>query len=75
MLPEIRRLNEVGWTDNPKCCSYHHLISHSIEDCFVLKDKIQDLIDSGSVSLPEDSIEAPVNQVSITEDALEVSGS
>lgn len=30
---------------------------------FILKGKIQDLIDSRSISLPEDSIKAPVNQV------------
>lgn len=61
--------------DSPKYCSYHHLISQSIEDCFVLKGKIQDLIDSASIYLLEDSIKAPVNQVSITEDALEASES
>lgn len=67
-LPEIRRPNEVGWTNNPKYCPYHRLISHLVNGCFVLK--IQDLIDSGSISLLENSIKAPVNQVSIIEDAL-----
>lgn len=33
------------------------------------------MIDSGSISLPEDLIKAPVNQVSIRKYALEASGS
>lgn len=71
-LLEVRRPNEAGQTENPKYCSYYRLISHSIEDCFVLKGKLQDLIDSGSISLPKDSIKASVYQVSIRKDALEV---
>lgn len=74
MLPEVKR-PEVSETDNPKYCPYHRLINHSIKDCFVLNGKIQNLIDSGSISLPEDSIKAPVNQVSILEDVLHISES
>lgn len=45
-IPELRRLEEVGKADDPKYCPYHHLISHSIEDCFILK------LDSWIISLP-----------------------
>lgn len=71
MLPETKRPNEVGQTGNPKSCLYHQLINYSTEDCFVLKGKIQYLINSGSISLPDDSVKASVHQVSITEDMLE----
>lgn len=46
-----------------KYCPYHQLISHSIEDCFMLKGKIQDLIDSGGISFPKDLVKASLNQV------------
>lgn len=38
-----------------------------------MKGKIQNLIDSGSISLLEDSGKALLNQVSITEDASKIS--
>lgn len=38
---------------------------------FELKRKIEDLTDSGSISLPGDLVKAPVHQVSVREDTLE----
>lgn len=70
-LSEIKHLYEVGWTDNPKYYPYHQLISHPIEGCFILKGNIQNLNDSGTLSVLVDSIKPTVHQVSITEDTLE----
>lgn len=42
--------------DNLQYCPNHQLISHSIDHYFVLKWTIQDLIVSGIISLPDDSI-------------------
>lgn len=42
-----------------------------IEDSFNLKGKIEELIDSGSISLPDDSVNAQVYRMSIKEDMLE----
>ena len=44
-LPEIKRPHEVGKVDDPKYCLFHRLISHPLKDCFVLKEKIQELLD------------------------------
>ena len=36
-LPEMKRPEEAGQTNDPKYCKYHRLIGHPIEQCFVLK--------------------------------------
>ncbi|KAI3453522.1 hypothetical protein Pfo_010185 [Paulownia fortunei] len=38
-LPEMKHLEESRHVDNPKYCKYHHLVGHSIHDCFIFKDK------------------------------------
>lgn len=60
---------EVGETDDPKYCPYHQLIIHLIEDCFIFKAKIKDLVED--ISLPPDSIKEPVDQATIKESPLE----
>ncbi|OMO88380.1 hypothetical protein COLO4_20280 [Corchorus olitorius] len=42
-LPEMKRPEESGKVDDPNYCKYHRLVSHPVEKCFVLKDKIMDL--------------------------------
>ena len=42
-LPEVKRPEEANQVDNPNYCKYHRLISHPVEKCFVLKDKIMRL--------------------------------
>lgn len=61
----------MGRTGNPKCCPYGQLISHSIKDCFVLKGKIRDLFNSGSIYLLDDSVKVLVHPLSIIEEMLE----
>ncbi|KAG8377423.1 hypothetical protein BUALT_Bualt08G0031400 [Buddleja alternifolia] len=51
-LPEAKRLGEVGKTNNPKYCPYHRLVGHSIEECFILKERIKSLIKNGDIELP-----------------------
>ncbi|KAL0449510.1 UNVERIFIED_CONTAM: hypothetical protein Slati_1507400 [Sesamum latifolium] len=34
-LPEMKRPEEAGKTDDPKYCKYHRLVGHSIHDCFI----------------------------------------
>lgn len=46
-------------------------MSDSIQDCFVLKDKIQDLSNRGSISLLDETVKAPEQQVSITKNTLD----
>jgi len=42
-LPEARRPNEVGHTNDPNCCLFHRMVHHPTSRCYVLKDKIQAL--------------------------------
>jgi len=50
-LPEARRPNEVGRTNGPNYCLFHRMIHHPTNKCFVLKDKIQVLVDAGVLTL------------------------
>ena len=50
--------------NDPNYCKYHRLISHPVEKCFVLKDKIIELHNKGKVEF-DDEI-ASSNLASIT---------
>ncbi|KAJ8620127.1 hypothetical protein MRB53_028656 [Persea americana] len=50
-LPEPKKLDEVDKVDHPKFCKYHWMTNHKTVDCFVLKEKIQALIDDGTIKL------------------------
>ena len=45
-LPEARRPEEVGKTDNPNYCLYHRMLGHPTKSCYVFKDILQALIDA-----------------------------
>lgn len=49
-LPEPKRPNEVGKTDDPDYCCYHRMLGHPTEDCFLLKNVIEGLIKEGRLS-------------------------
>ena len=40
-LPEARRPEEVGKTDNPSYCLYHKMLGHPTKSCYVFKDILQ----------------------------------
>ncbi|KAH6782090.1 hypothetical protein C2S51_007383 [Perilla frutescens var. frutescens] len=52
-LPEMKRPEEAGRTDDPKYCKYHRLVGHSIQNCFIFKDKVMQLAQQGKISLEE----------------------
>ncbi|KAL0447774.1 UNVERIFIED_CONTAM: hypothetical protein Slati_1905300 [Sesamum latifolium] len=54
-LPEMKRPEEAGKTDDPKYCKYHRLVGHPIHDCFIFKDKVMQLARQGKISLEEDN--------------------
>ena len=43
-LPEVRRLEEVGMTDNLNYYLYHRMLGHPTKSCYVFKDILQALI-------------------------------
>jgi len=48
-LPEVKRPDAANQIDNPNYYKYHCLISHPVEKCFVLKDKIIRLHENGDI--------------------------
>ncbi|KAL0463425.1 UNVERIFIED_CONTAM: hypothetical protein Slati_0230100 [Sesamum latifolium] len=69
-LPEMKRPEEAGKTDDPKYCKYHRLVGHPIHDCFIFKDKVMQLARQGKISLEEDN--AASNLISITFGSFDV---
>jgi len=50
-LPEARRPEEVGKTDNPNYCLYHRMLGHPTKSCYIFKDILQALIDAEVLKL------------------------
>ncbi|KAL0409584.1 UNVERIFIED_CONTAM: hypothetical protein Sradi_1892800 [Sesamum radiatum] len=63
-LPETKRHEEAGKTDNPKYYKYHRLVGHPFHDCFIFKDKVMRLARQGKIILEEDN--AASNLITIT---------
>ena len=42
-LPELRRSEEVGRTTDPKYCRYHTMVSHPLEKCIMIEERIMQL--------------------------------
>ncbi|CAA0821924.1 Unknown protein, partial [Striga hermonthica] len=70
-LPEMKRPEEAEQVDNPKYCKYHRLVSHSIEDCFVFKDRVMQLARQGKISLEEDKGSANFASIVTCEEGYE----
>jgi len=64
-LPEVRRPNEVGRTKDPNYYLFHKMVHHPTNKCFVLKDKIQALIDAGVLTLKSEQKEVTINMVTL----------
>jgi len=64
-LPDARRPNEIGRTNDPKYCLFHRMIHHPTDKCFVLKDRIQALIDSGVLTLKSEQKKVTANMVTL----------
>ena len=63
-LSELKRPKKANQVNDPNYCKYHRLISHSVEKCFVLKDKIMELYNERKVEFDEEA--ASSNLASIT---------
>jgi len=64
-LPETQRPNEVGRTTDPNYCLFYRMVHHPTSRCYVLKDKIQALIDTGVLTLKSEQKKVTVNMVSL----------
>lgn len=52
LILEPRRLDEIDKTNYSKYCLYHQLIIHPVENFFVVKGKIHELINRNTIALP-----------------------
>ena len=68
-LPEMKRPDEAGKTDDPNYCKYHRLVSHPLEKCFVFKDRVMQLVNENKIIL--DDQKASSNHTSITFGSLD----
>jgi hypothetical protein len=67
-LPDPKRPDQVGMTNNPLYCPYHRYVGHVIEDCVGFKEWLQRAIDEKRLALQPDAINPDyhaVNMVSI----------
>ena len=64
-LPPCKRPEEEFKTNDPKYCPYHRIVGHTLKDCYVLKDKVQELINVGAITLEVEDKKVTTNSVSI----------
>jgi hypothetical protein len=67
-LPDPKRPDQVGMTNNPLYCTYHRYVGHVIEDCVAFKEWLQRAIDEKILALQPHAINPDyhyVNMVSI----------
>ena len=64
-LPKMKRPEEANQTNVPKYCKYHRLISHPIEQCFVLKDKIMELAHQGKITFDDEIVTSNLSMVTL----------
>src|SRR5436189_3032138 len=50
-LPEPRNQEDLDKFDDPQYCAYHRGLGHPTKSCWVLKDKLQTLVDAGFLRL------------------------
>ena len=55
-LLEPNSSEEIGRTVDPKYCRYHRIVSHPLEQCISLKERIMRLIEVGIIILNLDKV-------------------
>ena len=56
-LPESRRSEEIGRTNDPKYCKYHKIVSHPIEKCKAFRGQVLQLANERKITLDEEGTE------------------
>ncbi|KAL0400081.1 UNVERIFIED_CONTAM: hypothetical protein Sradi_2351400 [Sesamum radiatum] len=66
-LLESKRLDEARRVNNPKYSKYHRVVSHPIERCFIVKEKIMALAKEGKIILDiEETTRMNVSSITAT---------
>ena len=62
-LLEPKRPGDVGKTNDPRYCPYHQMVSHPLNQCFVVREKINEMWKNGVITFDKDYGSASVNMV------------
>ncbi|XXG56108.1 hypothetical protein AAC387_Pa03g3610 [Persea americana] len=62
-LPFSKRPNQEGRIDDPNYGPYHRMISHHLKECFILNERIQDMLAKGVIQLDQKCDIASVKMV------------
>lgn len=68
ILPKPKKLTEANKVNYPKYYKFHRLLGHTLQECFVFKDKFQELLDKKIVEIDTNMRLAVTNVVFINED-------
>ena len=55
----------MGRTNDPNFFLFHRMVHHPTDKCFVLKDKIQALVDAGVLTLKSEQKKVTANMVTL----------
>ena len=55
----------MGRMNDPNYCLFHRMVHHSTSRCFVLKNKIQTLVDAGVLTLTSEQKKVTANMVTL----------
>jgi len=64
-LPDVRWPNEVGRTNDPNYYLFHNMVHHPTSRWYVLKKKIQTLVDAGVMTLNSEQKKVSANMVTL----------
>ena len=56
---------DVAKIDDPNYCLYHRMVHHPMKACYILKDKIQALLEAGVMTLQPEHKKVTTNMVTI----------
>ena len=63
-LLDLKRPKEVSKTNDPRYCPYHKMISHPLNQCFIVREKINKMWKNGVITFDKNYKSAFVNMVS-----------
>ncbi|MQL74957.1 hypothetical protein Taro_007320 [Colocasia esculenta] len=52
-LPEPKRPEEAAMVDKPNYCPYHRVLGHTLENCYLFKNRVEKLIQAGIIDMAE----------------------
>ncbi|XXG53350.1 hypothetical protein AAC387_Pa03g1453 [Persea americana] len=63
-FPNPKRPGDVGKTNDPRYCPYHQMVLHPLNQCFIVREKINEMWKNGVITFDKNYASASVNMVS-----------